>query len=128
MKDDLANVNDLLNKTEIIESCSRERMNSKWKFYKLTNLTVPAALLKDVPGGCKDAVLPKTLLRNGTIKTISLLQKIHDNDITIVCGLFGSLVSVYMALNNWKKQFQKFLIYSSINWMNLVPFSFRESI
>ena len=38
--DDLANLKDFLNKTVVIESCSRERMNTKWKFYKLTNLTV----------------------------------------------------------------------------------------
>ena len=47
--DDLAKLKDLLNKTDVIESCSRERMNTKCKFHKLTNLTVFAALLKDVP-------------------------------------------------------------------------------
>ena len=45
-----------LNKTDVIETCSRERMNTKWKFYKLTNLIVFAALLKDKPMGCNDAV------------------------------------------------------------------------
>ena len=47
--DDLIKLKDFLNKTDIIESCSRERMNTKWRFYKLTNLTFFAALLKDVP-------------------------------------------------------------------------------
>ena len=47
--DDLAKLKDFLNKTDVIESCSRESMNTKWRFYKLTNLTVFAALLKDVP-------------------------------------------------------------------------------
>ena len=64
--DDLAKLKDFLNKIDVIESCSRERTNTKWRFYKLTNLTVFAALLKDVPMGCKNAVLPKLLLRNGT--------------------------------------------------------------
>ena len=64
---DLVKLKDFLNKTDVIESCSRERMNTKWKFYKLTNLTVFAALLKDVPMGCKDAVLPEPLLKNCTI-------------------------------------------------------------
>ena len=36
----------------------------------MTNLTVFAALLKDVPIGGKNAVLPKPLLRNGTIKCL----------------------------------------------------------
>ena len=46
-----------------MESCSPERSNTKWRFYKLTNLLVFAALLKDVPMGCKDAVLPEPLMR-----------------------------------------------------------------
>ena len=61
--DDLAKLKDFLKKTDVIESCSRERMNTKWRLYKLTNLTVFAALLKDVPIGCKDAALPEPLLK-----------------------------------------------------------------
>ena len=68
---DLAKLKDFLNKTDAIESCSRKRMNTKWSFYKLTNLTVFAALLKDVPVGCKDAVSPEPLLRKGTINCIT---------------------------------------------------------
>ena len=68
--DDLAKLKDFLNKTDVIESRSRERMNTKWRFYKLTNLTVFAALLKDVPVGCKNVVLPEPLLRNGTINCL----------------------------------------------------------
>ena len=41
-------------------------MDTKWRFYKLTNLTVFAALLKDVPTGYRNAPLPKLLMRNGT--------------------------------------------------------------
>ena len=46
-------------------------MNTKWRFYKLTNLTVFAALLKDVPMGCKSALLPEPLLRNDTINCLT---------------------------------------------------------
>ena len=46
-------------------------MNPKWRFYKLTNLTVFAALLQDVPMGCKNAVLPEPLLTNGTINCLT---------------------------------------------------------
>ena len=41
-----------------------ERANTKWNFYKLTNVTVFAALLKYLPMGCKDTVLPEPLLKN----------------------------------------------------------------
>ena len=69
--DDLTKLKDFLNKTDVIESCSRERMNTKWRFYKLTNLTVSAAILKDVPMVCKDAVLPEPLLKNCTINCLT---------------------------------------------------------
>ena len=81
--DDLAKLKDFLNKTDVIESCSRERMNTKWRFYKLTNLTVFAALLKDVPMGCKNAVLPEPLLKNHTINCLTFeentRQPYNDN-------------------------------------------------
>ena len=81
--DDLANLKDFLNKTDVIDSCSRERMNTKWRFYKLRNLTVFAALLKDVPMGCKNAVLPEPLIENHTINCLtfeeSTRQLYNDN-------------------------------------------------
>ena len=47
---------------DIIDLCTPERANTKWKFYKLTNVTVFATLLKDTPMGCKDTVLPEPLV------------------------------------------------------------------
>ena len=60
-KDDMAKLIVILKKTDMIESCTKERSNTKWRFYKLTNLTIFAALLRDIPMGCKDAVLPESL-------------------------------------------------------------------
>ena len=69
--DDLSKLKDFLLRTDVIESYSRERMHTKWRFYKLTIFTVSAALLKDVPMGCKNAVLPERLSRNGTINCLT---------------------------------------------------------
>ena len=81
--DELAKLKDFLNKTDVIESCSRERMNTKWRFYNLTNLTVFSAPLKEVPMGCKDAVLPELLLKNHTINCLryegNTRQPYNDN-------------------------------------------------
>ena len=81
--DDLAELKDFLNKADVIESCSRERMNTKWRFYKLTNLTVFATLLEEVPMGCKDAVLPDRLLENHTVNCLTFeentRQPYNDN-------------------------------------------------
>ena len=81
--DDLAKLKDFRNQTDVIESCSRERMNTKWRFYKLTNLTVFAALLKDVRMGCKNAVIPELLLKIHTINCLTFeeytRQPYNDN-------------------------------------------------
>ena len=66
-KDDMAKLKEILGKTDVIESCTKERSNTKWRFFKLTNLTIFAALLRDIPMGCKDAILPESLLKNHTV-------------------------------------------------------------
>ena len=44
-----------------------KRSNTKWRFFKPTNLTHFAALLRDIPMGCKDAVLPESFLKHHTV-------------------------------------------------------------
>ena len=58
---DMTNQKKRMQKMDIVDTCTRERANTKWKFYKLTKLTTFASLLKDVPMGCKDTVLPEPL-------------------------------------------------------------------
>ena len=60
---DMTSLKDRVQEVDILYICTRERANTKWKFYKLTNLTLFASLLKDVPMGCKDTILPEPLLR-----------------------------------------------------------------
>ena len=73
-KDDMAKLKEILKKTDGIESCTKERSNTKWRFFKITNLTIFAALLKDIPMGCKDAVLPESLLKNHTVNCLTYEQ------------------------------------------------------
>ena len=68
---DIVNLKEKLQKMDNIDLCTRERANTKWKFYKPTNVTVFAALLKDIPLGCKDTVLPEPLLRNGNVNCLT---------------------------------------------------------
>ena len=49
---------------DAVDICTPERANTKWKLHKLTNLTIFASLLEDVPMVCNDTVLPEPLLRN----------------------------------------------------------------
>ena len=69
--EDITNLKQILQKTDIVDLCTRERANNKWKFYNLTNLTVTAALLKDVPMGCKDCVLTEPLLKNQNVNCLT---------------------------------------------------------
>ena len=88
--DDIANLKQKVQKMDFVDLCTRESANTKWKFYKLTNLTVFAALLKDVPMGCKDIVLPEPLLKNHIVNCLTFerntRQPYNDN----LC-LFGAL-------------------------------------
>ena len=70
-KDDMAKLKKILKTTDVVESCTKERSNTKCRFFKLTNLTIFAALLRDIPMGCKDAVLPESLLKNHTVNCLT---------------------------------------------------------
>ena len=67
--DDMAKLKEILKKTDVIESCTKERSNTKWRFFKIPNLKIFASLLRDIPMGCKDAILPESLLK--TIQSIA---------------------------------------------------------
>ena len=73
-KDEMAKFKEILKKTDVIESCTRERSITKRKFFELTNLTLLAALLRESRMGCRDAVLPEFLLKNHTVNCLSYEQ------------------------------------------------------
>ena len=67
----MSDLKNRMQKIDIVDLCTRETANTKWKFYKLTNLTIFASLLKDVPLGCKDTVLPEPLLKNHNVNCLT---------------------------------------------------------
>ena len=83
--EDLAKLKDFPNQTDVIDSCSRESMNTKWRFYKWTNLTVFAALLKDVPIGCKNAVLSEPMLKNHIINCLTFEENTRQPNNDNLC-------------------------------------------
>ena len=80
---DMTNLKDRMQKMDSVDLCTRERANTKWKIYKLTTLTFFASLLKDVPMGCKDTVLPEPLLKHHNVNCLtfekSTSQPYNDN-------------------------------------------------
>ena len=95
--DDITNLKDNLQKKDIVDLCTRERANTKWKFYKLANLTSFAALLKDVPIGCKVSVLPEPLLTNQNVNCLTfekITRKPYNDNLclfrAVALPLFGN--------------------------------------
>ena len=79
----MINLENRMQKMDIVDICDQERANTKWKFHKLTNLTIFASLLKDVPMGCKDTVLPEPMLKSQNVNCLTFerntLQPYKDN-------------------------------------------------
>ena len=63
-KADLIAIQGKVEKFDIVEQCTQERQNTKWRFKLITNVTIFAAMLKNIPMGCPDSVLPEPLLRH----------------------------------------------------------------
>ena len=66
-KADLISIQGELEKFDILEQCTQERQNTKWRFKLITNVTIFAALLKNNPIGCPNSVLPEPLLKNHSV-------------------------------------------------------------
>ena len=109
-KDDMAKLKETLMKTDVIESCTKERSNTKWRFSKLTNLTIFAALLRDIPMGCKDAVLPESLLKK-IIQSIALLtNRTLKNHTKTIFVSSKHLLSTWVEMRDSKEKHQRYSI------------------
>ena len=69
-KADLITIQGKVEKFDIVEQCTQERQNTKWRFKLITNLTIFAALLKNIPMGCPDSALPEPLLKNHSVNCL----------------------------------------------------------
>ena len=63
-KNGLLNLQNKIEKRDLIETCTKGRQNSKWRFRLISIVIVFAALLTNIPMGCTDFPLPESLLRN----------------------------------------------------------------
>ena len=69
-KADLITIQGKVEKFDTVEQCTQERHNTKWRFTLITNVTIFAALLKNIPMGCPDSVLPELLLKNHSVNCL----------------------------------------------------------
>ena len=66
-KEDTTEFQHRLNDLIIVELSTRERSSSKWNLLFTTKVTIYAALLKSVPIGCKDYLLPPNLVKRNDV-------------------------------------------------------------
>ena len=83
-KDDMINLEEKLQKVDIVDRCTREENNTKCRFCKLSNVTVIASLLKCIPMGCDDTVIPEPLLKNRKVNCLTFERNARQpyNDYT----------------------------------------------
>ena len=124
-KDDMAKLKEILKKTDVIESCTKERSNTKWRFFKLTNLTIFAALLRDIPMGCKDAVLPESLSKNNTVNCLTF-EKIQENLTMTIFVSSEHLLSTCMETRDSRKKHQSYSISFLLTVQILTLQNFKE--
>ena len=87
---DKTNLKYRMQKMDIVVICTRGRANTKWKFYKLTNLRNFALLIKDILMGCKDTVLPEPILRNCNVNCLTFernTRQIYNDNLCLFRAL-----------------------------------------
>ena len=127
-RNDLLNIQNKIEKIDLIEACTQERQNCKWRFTVITNVTVFSALLTNIPMGCTDSPLPEPLLRNPEVNC--LLSNGHDEPYNdnlclfraIAIHLFGSVDVELQAI----KIFQNFVTASGCDPENFRGVSFDQ--
>ena len=81
-KEDMTEFQQRLDDLNIVELSTRERPSTKWELLFTTNVTNFAALLKSVPVGCKDNLLPPNLVKRSDVNCLaykSNKQRYNDN-------------------------------------------------
>ena len=107
-KEDLVEIKNKLSNTDVLEACAEERANTKWKLYKLTNVIVFPAPIRDVLMGCKGAVLSKRLTKNHTV-FVWITKRVRENrTLTIYVSLELSFC-ICVEMRDLKEKNQKCL-------------------
>ena len=129
-----------LNRTIIIELCRRDRererererrgVNTKWKFNKLTKKLRFFASLKNVPMGCREALLSETVLVDQTVGGFTFGENTRRAQNGKLCN-FGAL-ALHLHCNHKPEEKGKCSIYSSqqsnvTNVINFILFIKRTS-
>ena len=102
----------------------KRKVQNEVGFFKLTNVTIFAALLRDIPMGCKDAVLSEFLLKDHTVNCLTYEQntkKPYEDNLCLLRALAFHLHAKESLDEETSKFFNLFLNNST----NLDPSNFQ---
>ena len=119
----MAKLNENLRKTDVIESCTKERNNKNWRFFKQANLTIFVAPLIDIPMACRDAVLSEsfqTIIQSIVLLTSRTPKNHKDN----LC-LFRALALHLHGNEGLEEETSEFFNLFHINSTNPDPLMFQ---
>ena len=125
-KDDMAKLKEILKKIDVIESSTKERSNTNCKFFKLTNLTIFAVILRDIGMGWKDAVLPESLPRNPTVICLNYEQNTKKKQTKTIFASSEHLLPTCMEMRDLRKKHQNYSISLLLIVQILTLQSFKE--
>ena len=127
-KNDLLNLQNEIEKLDLIETCTEERQNSKWRFTVIKIVTVFAALLTNLSMGCTDTPLPEPLLRKPEVNR--LVSNGHDepynDNLCLFCAIAVHLFGSEDVELHTTKIFQKFATASGYDPENFTGVSFDQ--
>ena len=89
-------------------------MNKKWRFYKMTNLTVTAVLLKDILMGRRDGLLPKPLLKIHAINCLTFEKKTRQPYEDNLCILRALALPLHGNQKLEKEKFENLKLFMNI--------------
>ena len=126
-KADLTNIQNKVNKQDIVAVCAQERQNTKWQFKLVTNESIFATLLKNVPMGCPDSVIPEPFLRNSML-IVWFRIKTQNNHTLIICVCFELLHFICMEQLVLKHPHPRFFdaYLEKSGWFESISWSFDE--
>ena len=81
-KEDMTEIQQRLDDLNVVELSTMGRSSTKWKLLFTTNVTIFVALLKSVPVGCKDVLLPPNLVKRSDVNCFnykSNKERYNDN-------------------------------------------------
>ena len=109
--DDMVNLKEKMQEIETVDHCTRERAITKLRFYELTNVTIFASSLKNVPMDCEDTVLPEPLLNNNNVKCL-LFEKTTKQPYIDNLFFFALLLYICRVNTSCKRRLQKFSLFA----------------